>query len=266
MASAEATSSSTDFFRRVESLDLRFRAARQRSSARELTAAVSTLLRLSRLFPGHTSPPALTGPLIAAPAPSQSPARRRKNVVVHRAMKINILATAAALSDQELLAHLAALAGRERETLVELLAHLIALDDRPGVYSAQGYGSLYTYCTQALRFSEDAACTRIEVARTCRRFPVILDLLGSGEMTLTSVRRLAGHLTPENHQRVLERARRRTREEIDALVAELDPRPDARFLLRRLPTCPAPALALPPIASGASSDPAATIATPQAAL
>ena len=58
--------------------------------------------------------------------------------------KMNLLATAAALSDQDLLARLAALAGRERDTLVELVAHLIALDDRPGAYSAQGYGSLFT--------------------------------------------------------------------------------------------------------------------------
>jgi len=43
-----------------------------------------------------------------------------------------------------------------------------------------------SYCTQALRLSEDAACTRIDVARTCRRFPAILDLLASGEVTLTT--------------------------------------------------------------------------------
>jgi len=180
-------------------------------------------------------------------------------------MKINIHATAAALSDQDLLARLPALAGRERETLVELLAHLIALDGRPGAYSAQGYASLYAYCTQALRLSEDAACTRVAVARRCRSFPVILELLGSGAMTLTSVRLLARHLTPENHERVLERATRRTREEIDALVAELDPRPDARSSLRKLPTCPAPSRELSPLATSESSDPAPTVATPPAA-
>jgi hypothetical protein len=184
-------------------------------------------------------------------------------------MKINILATAAALSDQDLLARLSALAGRERETSVELLAHLVALEARPAVYSAQGYGSLYGYCTQALRLSEDAACNRIETARACRRFPVILDLLGSGEMTLTSVRRLGRYLTPENHQNVIERARRRTRTDIDALVAELDPRPDARSSVRRLPTCTPPPRASQtdaPVATNASSDPAPTIATPPPAL
>jgi hypothetical protein len=53
---------------------------------------------------------------------------------------------------------------------------------------------------QALRLSEDAACNRIDAARTCRRFPVILDLLASGEVTLTTVRPLGRHLTPENRE------------------------------------------------------------------
>jgi hypothetical protein len=87
-------------------------------------------------------------------------------------MKINILATAAALSDHDLLARLSALAGREREISVELVAHLAALEARPAAYAARGYGSLFSYCTQALRLSEDAACSRIEAARVCRRLPV----------------------------------------------------------------------------------------------
>jgi hypothetical protein len=92
-------------------------------------------------------------------------------------MKISILASAASLSDQDLLARIRVLAGREREAAAELVAHLAALDARPAVYAAQGYGSLFGYCTQGLGLSEDAACNRIEAARLCRRFPVIVDLL-----------------------------------------------------------------------------------------
>jgi hypothetical protein len=118
-------------------------------------------------------------------------------------MKMNILAIADGLPDQTLLARLSVLAGTEREASVELLTHLSTLDRRPSVYAAQGYGSLFSYCTQALRLSEDAACNRIEAARACRRFPVILDLLALGDITLTSVRLLGRHLTPDNHQAVL---------------------------------------------------------------
>ena len=150
-------------------------------------------------------------------------------------MNTHALAIATSLSDHDLLARLSALAGREREATAELVAHLAALDARRSAYAAQGYGSLHAYCTQALRLSEDAATNRIEAARTCRRFPVILELLASGEMTLTSVRLLGRHLTPENHLAVLGEAKGRTVRQIDLLVAALAPQPDARSLVRKLP-------------------------------
>ncbi len=161
-------------------------------------------------------------------------------------MKTNILVTASALSDQDLLARLEALAGKEREASVELLAHLAALDSRPALHAAQGYGSLFSYCTQALRLSEDAACNRIEAARACRRFPLILELLASGSLTLTSVRLLGKHLTEENHQSVLAKARDKSRREIDVLIAELAPRPDIPSTVRKLP----PAIPVPSVGPG----------------
>jgi hypothetical protein len=150
-------------------------------------------------------------------------------------MDTNILVIASALSDQDLLARLEMFAGKEREASAELVAHLAALDSRQMLYAAQGYGSLFSYCTQALRLSEDAACNRIDAARACRRFPLILDLLASGSLSLTSVRLLAPHLTAENHQSVLARAKDRKRREIEALVAELAPRPDLPSAVRRVP-------------------------------
>jgi len=91
------------------------------------------------------------------------------------------------------------------------------------------------------RLSEDAACNRISAARACRRFPVILDALASGALSLTSVRMLSPHLTQENHEAVLARASSRSRREIEALVAELAPRPDAPSSVRKLPAVTPPA-------------------------
>jgi hypothetical protein len=174
-------------------------------------------------------------------------------------MKTNILATADAVPDRDLLARLEMLAGRERESLVDVVAHLATLDRRPALYAARGFGSLFSYCTQALQLSEDAACTRIDAARTCRRFPVILDLLASGGVTLTTVRLLGRHLTAENHAAVLAKAKGRTRQQIDVLVAELAPQPDVPSSVRRLPAVSAPTLAAtaPPAPSSPSSEPAA---------
>ena len=146
-----------------------------------------------------------------------------------------MLTIAAHLSDHDLLARVGALAAQERDVSVELVAHLAALEVRPSLYAGLGHGSLFTYCTHALHLSEDAACNRIAAARACRRFPVILDLMASGALSLTSVRMLRSHLTAENHEAVLARASHRSGREIEALVAELAPRPDVPASVRKLP-------------------------------
>jgi hypothetical protein len=150
-------------------------------------------------------------------------------------MKTSIFAAAVALPDRELLTRIGTLAGNEREATAELVAHLAALESRPSAYAAEGYGSLFDYCVGALGLSEDAACNRIEAARACRQFPVIVDLLAAGRLTLTSVRKLRNHLTPENHEAVLRKAAHRNKEQIEALIAELAPRPDVPAMLRKLP-------------------------------
>jgi hypothetical protein len=195
--------------------------------------------RRARFHDRHWNAPA---PLcvVAVRNESRAPSRPRRNAPGAReSLRQHTLASG--LSDHELLARIGVLAGSEREATVELVAHLAALDTRPALYAAQGFGSLFSYCTQVLRLSEDATCNRIEAARACRDFPVILEALASGAMSLTSVRLLKRHLTPGNHQAVLARASGRSRREIEALVAELAPRPDVPSCVRKLPAPAAPA-------------------------
>jgi hypothetical protein len=64
---------------------------------------------------------------------------------------------------------------------------------------------------------------------------VILDRLASGAVSLTSVRMLRPHLTPENHEAVLANASGKTLREVEALIAELAPRPDVPTSVRKLP-------------------------------
>jgi hypothetical protein len=164
-------------------------------------------------------------------------------------MNTNMFALASRLSDHDLLDRIAALAGQERMTSAELVAHLAALDARPSLYAALGYGSLFGYCTQVLRLSEDAACNRIDVAHACRRFPVILEHLASGALSLATVRLLRPHLTPENHEAVVAKASGRSRQDVLELIAELAPRPDVPSSVRKLP--------MPQPASTAASEPVA---------
>jgi hypothetical protein len=117
------------------------------------------------------------------------------------------------MSDKDLLTEVRAAAAREREATARLVALLAQVDERR-LYLGEGCSSLFTYCTQALHLSEHAAYGRIEAARAAQRFPVVLDLLFDGSLTLTAVTLLAPHLTPANHRDVLNDARRKSKREV----------------------------------------------------
>src|SRR5580704_7966801 len=97
------------------------------------------------------------------------------------------------LGDDELLRRLRSLAGREREDLVEVVAHL-AEADRRDLLEERGFPSLFIYCVQELGYSEAAAYYRIRAARISRRLPQVLVVLRTGEISLESVVRLGPHL------------------------------------------------------------------------
>ena len=167
-------------------------------------------------------------------------------------MVTNISSAFRQLSDQDVLARVRRAVQDERGATVQLIALLMELDVRR-LYLGEGCSSLFTYCTQVLHLAEHAAYNRIEAARAARRFPLILDLIESGAVTLATVRLLAPHLTTVNHRELLERARHKSKRDVELLVATLNPRPDAPSLVRKLPT-PAvakqPAIAAPPQAAG----------------
>lgn len=125
--------------------------------------------------------------------------------------------------------------GRERAATAHLVA-LISELDAPRLYLGEGYSSLFSYCTQALHYSGHAVYNRIETARASRRFPPILELLACGDVTLTAIRMLAPHLTDVNHHDVLQRARHKSKREIELLIATLQPRLDAPSIVRKVPT------------------------------
>ncbi|HYN44150.1 MAG TPA: HNH endonuclease signature motif containing protein [Thermoanaerobaculia bacterium] len=75
-----------------------------------------------------------------------------------------------------------------------------------------------------------------------------MTLLADGRLHLTAIAKLPPHLTLENREDILARAAHRSKREIEELVAELSPRPDAPAVMRKLPDrragTPSPALRL----------------------
>jgi len=161
------------------------------------------------------------------------------------------------LSDDELVSELMRLCRRDRDVTAHLVAHLAELDARR-LYLGAGCSSLFTYCREVLQLSESESYNRIEAARAARRFPVILDMLGEGSVNLTTVRLLAPHLTGDNHQELLAAASRKSKREVEELMAGRFPRPEIPSSVRKVREAkPVPALTPLMATVGASAPPAA---------
>lgn len=124
-----------------------------------------------------------------------------------------------ALSAQELLDRLHALAKEERKGLVRFLIYLAEVDQRR-LYAEQGYSSMYAYLTDELHYSEGSAMRRIQAERLSARFPFVLERIEYGKLNLGSLSLVAKILTEENHQELLLRIESLSQREVERLVAE----------------------------------------------
>jgi 5-methylcytosine-specific restriction endonuclease McrA len=140
----------------------------------------------------------------------------------------------ATLSDKDLLDRAHRLADHEREATASLIACLAEVDARR-LYLGEACSSLFAWCTDVLHLSGDAAYGRIEAARVVRRFPVVLDALAEGSVTMTAVALLRPYLTDANHRDLLARAHHKSKRQVEQLVAALAPKPDVPATTRRLP-------------------------------
>ena len=143
------------------------------------------------------------------------------------------------LDDRSLATALTALAAGEREATVALILHLAEFDARQ-LYRGAGFSSLFQYCVTVLRLSEDAAANRIAAARMVRRFPAIVDMLGEGRLSPTTVRLISAHVTADNHRELIAMADGKTRRQVEEGLARRFPVPDVRPSIRPLgPAVPA---------------------------
>ena len=146
----------------------------------------------------------------------------------------SFLQTVGSLSDSDLLSATRELVKRAGVVEADILLHLGEVEERK-LFAACAHPSMIAFCVNELGFSEDAAFTRIFVARAARRLPSMVEALRSGRVHLTGLRLLAPHLTVENVSDVLERAAGKSTREIEELIARLAPRPDVPATIRKLP-------------------------------
>jgi hypothetical protein len=138
------------------------------------------------------------------------------------------------ISDDELLRRLADVLFQSRRVEADLIEHIAEVDARR-LFLREGSASMFAYCTDVLRLSEAEAYARITVARASRRHAALLPRLREGRVHLSGIVLLAPYLTLENADELLGRAEHKTKRQIEGLVAEIAPRPDAPSFVRRLP-------------------------------
>jgi hypothetical protein len=144
------------------------------------------------------------------------------------------------VSDDNLLARLTTFLGNSRELLASVLDVLIEVERRR-IHLLHSFPSMFAFCTQRLGFSEGEAFRRIAAARLMRRFPAIRPWIASGRVHLTTLTRVRKHITADNIETLLTEVAGKTRGHVDMVLARLDPRPDIRTSVRRLPSALAPA-------------------------
>ena len=127
------------------------------------------------------------------------------------------------LSDNQVLSSTDSIVIEDRKLTLRLLLHLHEIERRK-LYAKRGYASMFVYCTKHLKLSEPAAVRRIKTARCLVRFPELCSFLESGEVNLTTVSMIARILRPENKHTLLARIRGKSRREVEAVVAEYEPR------------------------------------------
>ena len=138
------------------------------------------------------------------------------------------------MKNDELVAGLSQLVQRSNELTADLLAHLAELEERM-LHLKLGFSSSFSYCVEALGMSEGAAGRRVAAARVCRRFPEAFELIAQGDLHLSALCGLAAHLNPENATELFAACRRKTRRQVEELLATRFPKPDVREQIRRLP-------------------------------
>ena len=141
------------------------------------------------------------------------------------------------LDDQALLRDLASDVAKNCLDTGYLLARLAEVDARK-LFLPAAHPSMHSYCVHVLGLSEDSANKRIRVARKARECPALLEAIADGRLHLSGAALLASRLTPHNADELLVAAARKTRAEIEVLLAKLFPREDAPTRVAPVPPPP----------------------------
>ncbi len=123
------------------------------------------------------------------------------------------------LSDAAVEQELSAATSADRRSIVVHLARIAEFDHRR-LYLAKSCASMYRYCVDRLRMSEDAAVQRIRAARTALEYPAIFSAIADGRLNLSTVVLVSGRLTQANAAELLAAVEHKTFKQVRRLLAD----------------------------------------------
>ena len=148
-------------------------------------------------------------------------------------------------SHDALLHELKTLDRLDRKTTAVLLSRVAEVQERV-LFLREGYPSMHAYCIEGLHWCEGTASRRIYAARAARRFPVLFDAIADGRLHVTAVVMLSKHLSSGNVDEVVAAATRKSKAEIEQLIADRFPQPDLPQVLQAIaPPPPTQPMAAP---------------------
>ena len=106
------------------------------------------------------------------------------------------------LGDEELLRKTMEIRRREAATTAELCAHLAEIKKR-GLY-LQYEQSLYHYAQKHLGLSEGETATRVQVANASRKYPLLIETMATGRLSLTAAAKLCPYLDDQDSEKLID--------------------------------------------------------------
>jgi 5-methylcytosine-specific restriction endonuclease McrA len=129
--------------------------------------------------------------------------------------------TARRQSNTNLIKSLKAGVLEEKKLLADCLILLSEIMKR-NIHTKSGYSSLHKYCLSILPLSKGAVYRRTQVAGKIHRYPILLDLIGSGKLTLTAASVIVGNIGVNTSDSQIISFVGKTVDEIKDLIGESD--------------------------------------------
>ena len=121
------------------------------------------------------------------------------------------------LSAQEILNRIDYLAKHERKYLVLFLQYINQVEERE-IYLQLGHSSMFEFCRTRLKLSESETAKRIRTARCLWCYPIIAEMLTSGEVNVTTISLISKFINQSNYLTLLREISRKTTREVQKLV------------------------------------------------